>query len=420
MCERYGVEMVYQRRLVGGLASGVLRGPLPTFGGISALLCYLVLAILLWGTIVEGQVDISGMLDVAYKQDIGRGEGEGNSEINSSIKGASPFNLVRARFFVDSEIGEGIAVATTLLYDQGLGHVEVEGGYVIFEGLGRWEGGNAKVGKFATPFGSFAARSFGLVNPLVGLPLIYHYFSAVQGNRVPADNAEQLGFRDVGHYRGRGLPTMYDACWNSGIEVFGPAGKVEYAIALTKGALSNPDAIDNDGVQFVGRVGAEPTMGLRLGFSLAYGPYLQAGAGRGANFPAGKSVEDFNQFIYGVDFEYSRGHLQIFAEGVRNSWEVPNLQQDSLGNTGGYIEGKYAILPGFYCSARYGQIIYDEIDDGVGGEASWDYDVRRVESGLGYYFHRNVHAKAVVQLNFWDGAADEDDHMVGAQLASFF
>ena len=392
------------------------RGFLWAWHGAPALVCCVVA---LLGGEVGAQVDISGMLDQAYKHDLGRAAGEADSDVNTTIKGGSPFSLVRTRFFVDSEIREGISVATTLLYDQGRGHLEVEGAYVIFEGI-RQHQVNARVGKIATPFGAFAARSFGLINPLVGLPLIYHYFSAVQGNRVPTDNAEQLGFRQSTRHRGRGLPLIYDACWNHGIEVFGPLGKVDYAFALTKGALSNPDAADNDGVQFVGRVGSEPTIGLKLGLSLAYGPYLQAGVGRSARFPTGKSVEDFNQLIYGFDFEYSRGHLQIFAEAVRNSWEVPNLQEDTLGNSGGYIEGKYALATGFYYSVRYGQITYDDISDGAGGQAAWDYDVRRVENGLGYYLDRNVHIKAVVQLNFWDDAPDEDDHMVGVQLASFF
>ena len=105
------------------------------------------------------------------------------------------------------------------------------------------------------------------------------------------------------------MPLLYDSCWKTGIELFAPVGKVDYAIALTKGALSNLAAMDNDGVQWVSRVGFAPSMGLQLGFSLVHGSYLAAAAARSAHFPAGKSVEDFNQLIYGIDFEYSRGHL---------------------------------------------------------------------------------------------------------------
>ena len=379
------------------------------------------LLVVLSSTRGGAQIDLSGMLDVAYKCDIGKGEGETNSQVNSTIKGASPFSLVRARFFADAEISPGIAAVATLLYDQGLGHVEMEGGYILFERVRQRRGLNARVGKFATPFGAFAARSFGLFNPLIGTPLIYHYFSAAQGDGVAADNSEQLGFRRADHFRGRGMPLLYDSCWNTGVELFGPVGKVDYAIALTKGTLSNPGAMDNDGVQWVSRVGFAPSMGLQLGFSLAHGPYMATAAARSVHFPAGKSVEDFNQFIYGFDFEYSRGHLQIFAEAVRNTWQVPNLQEGVLGNKGGFIEGKYTISPGFYYSVRYGQITCDKIAGGSGEEIPWDYAIRRLESGFGYYFDRNVRAKATVQLNFWGaGAPDRDDHMVGVQLVSFF
>ena len=75
------------------------------------------LLVVLSSTRSEAQIDLSGMLDVAYKRDIGKEEGEADSQINSTIKGASPFNLVRARFFADAEISPSIAVAATLPYD---------------------------------------------------------------------------------------------------------------------------------------------------------------------------------------------------------------------------------------------------------------------------------------------------------------
>ena len=191
------------------------------------------LLVVLSSTRSEAQIDLSGMLDVAYKRDIGKEEGEADSQVNSIIKGASPFNLVRARFFADAEISPSIAVVATLLYDQGLGHVEMEGGYIFFEHIRQRRGLNARVGKFATPFGAFAARSFGLLNPLIGTPLIYHYFSAVRGASVLRDNADQLSRRDAPNYSGRGQPTLYDACWNTGLQLFGSFGPVTYALAMT-------------------------------------------------------------------------------------------------------------------------------------------------------------------------------------------
>jgi hypothetical protein len=377
-------------------------------------------ALVLGGGGASAQISLSGMVDVVYKRDIAQDSGEREAEINKTFKGGSPFSLVRSRFFVDGEVSQDISVFTTLLYDEAIGRMELEGAYISFKEIRQHPGLNLQVGKMATVFGSFAPRSFGIVNPLIGTPLIYHYFSAIQGGGVPRDNAEQLQHRDAATYRGRGLPMIYDACWNTGVEVAGSWRSFTYAAALTQGALSNPSANGNDGVQFVGRLGAQPSMGLKTGASVAYGPYLNDAAETDRDFPEGQSVQDYKQIIFGLDLEYSRGHFELFGEVVRNHWEVPNLTRDSLANTGGYIEAKYAIFPGFNYALRYGQIAYDEIEDGDGKEP-WDYGIKRLESGFEYYIDRNVRAKTVVQLNFKDGpAADDEDHIVGVQLASFF
>ena len=77
-------------------------------------------------------------------------------------------------------------------------------------------------------------------------------------------------------------------------------------------------------------------------------------------------------------------------------------------------------MPGLNLAARHGQIVYDDIADGNGGTVPWDYDVRRLESGIEYYLDRDIRMKSVVQLNFRDGSADDEDHLIGLQLATFF
>ena len=365
------------------------------------------------------KVDLSGMADVATNWDVGQDVGEADSRINQSFKGGGPFSLVRTRFFVDGAVTDEVVVSTTLLYDEAIGNMEVEGVYIRFPQV-RQTPLNVQVGKMATVFGSFAPRSFGVENALIGTPLMYHYFSAVQGHSVPSGNTDQLGRRDATVNPGRGLPIIYDACWNTGVEVAGSLREWDYAVALTRGALSNPIARGNDGIQLVSRLAVRPTIGLGLGGSFAYGPYLSDGAELDADFPAGKRVGDYAQVIFGLDLEYSRGHLELFAEVAHNHWQVPNLEEDGLSNIAGYLEGKYSLLPGLNLAARYGQIVYDDIADGNGGTAPWDYDVRRLESGIEYYLDRDIRMKSVVQLNFRDGSADDEDHLIGLQLATFF
>ena len=368
----------------------------------------------------EAQIDLSGTLDIGYKQDFGADAGERSSQINSSLKGLSPFSLVRSRIFADAEVSEDVTAFTTILFDQGLEHFDLEGAYLIFNRVSGRESVNLLAGKMATAFGTFASRSFGTLNPLIGTPLLYQYFSSVHGSRVPADAAAQLSQRDGPSYRARGLPTIYDACWNTGLQVFGSTSALTYAVAVTKGALSNPAASDNDGAQFVGRLGIQPTMGWKLGLSGAYGPYLRAAAAEDADFPVEKSVEDFNQLAIGIDAEYAVWHCEFVFELVRNQWDVPNVG-DALSLTGGYVEGTIAVAPRLRYSLRLGSMVYGEIDDGNGGKQTWDYDIRRAETGFEYYIDQNVRAKTVLQLNFRDDPAPgDDDHMIGFQLATVF
>ncbi len=107
-------------------------------------------------------------------------------------------------------------------------HFNLEGAYIVVYELGGLTSVNALVGTMATPFGTLASRSFATANTL-----IYHYFSAVRGASVLRDNADQLSRRDAPNYSGRGQPTLYDACWNTGLQLFGSFGPVTYALAMT-------------------------------------------------------------------------------------------------------------------------------------------------------------------------------------------
>ena len=232
------------------------------------------------------QISLSGSLDIAHKIELGKKRREPNSEINTSIKGQSPFSLVRARIFADAEVAEGVEVFTTFLFDEGLSHFEMEGAYVVINEVRDSPKLNFLVGKMPSAFGSFATRSFAEINPLIGVPALYQYFSAVRGWDVPADNADQLARREVTNYRSRGLPTIYDACWNTGVQIFGSLSHFSYALALTKGALSNPEAQDNDGGQLVGRLGWQTAYGTPLGsFRAPTDPTSKKGPSVGPTFP---------------------------------------------------------------------------------------------------------------------------------------
>jgi hypothetical protein len=97
-----------------------------------------------------------------------------------------------------------LLVSSTALYDESTGSVDLEGAYIIFSGLHDSQALNVLVGKMATVFGTFAGRSFATVNPLVGTPLIYHYFTTAHGARVAANNQVQLSLRGYAERSGSG------------------------------------------------------------------------------------------------------------------------------------------------------------------------------------------------------------------------
>ncbi len=385
-------------------------------------LCLIYLSLwLLEPQSAAAQVNISGLLEITEEREFAKDEAESKSDINTNNRGDGPFNLLRARLFVDGEVSEQIHVFTEFLFDDATSP-RLDGAYVEFSQIGNHPALNMWVGKIPTPFGIFAERSNSNQNPLIGTPLIYQYHTVAQGMSLPADNAAQSQLKDnFSNYQSRGLPILYDACWNTGLEVFGDAAPIEYAVALTKGTVANAKAMTNDGYQVVGRLGIKPLMSLAAGFSAAYGPYYHKAIESDPNFPIGKKAEDYFQTLIGADLTFSHDALEFYAEAIYNRFDVPTLAEGKLTLHGGYAIASYAVTPGI-SAAISGQIIsFGKIDDGVGRLAAWDYDIQRIEAGLVYRLQQNVRIKLVAQFNISDAPAPENkEHLMALQLATVF
>ena len=161
-----------------------------------------------------------------------------------------------------------------------------------------------------------------------------------------------------------------------------------------------------------------------IGASFARGPYL-SDAVEPALAQQGAKVEDYDQVIYGIDLEYSAGHWHLFGELAFNTWETPNVvdaggSRIDLETTSWYLEGKYKLRPGLYVASRYSDQRYGKIDggNGSGTRLSWDLDVSRWESGIGYAITDGALAKLV-----WQGLALETrdaENLFALQLAMSF
>ena len=334
----------------------------------------------------------------------------------------STFNNVRLQLFGDVVVSERLTVFNELLIDPSTfasvtTFLRSYARYTVYDGT-RGDH-HIQLGKIPTSFGNFGHRAYSNTNPLIGLPLMYQYFTSLRGNQLVADNADLLANRGggiaagFGGYGGggspfafSGLPLIYEPCWDTGASAIGSIWRLEYLVAVTQGTLSNPRSSpgdDNDGKQLAVRLAAVPTVGMLVGASFARGPYL-SDAVAPPLAAQGAKVEDYNQVIYGVDVEYSAGHWHLIGEVALNAWETPNVVNGSgssvdLETTSWYLEGKYKLRPGLYIASRYSDQRYGKIDEGTGtgGRLSWDLDVTRWESGVGYTITEGAVGKAVWQ-----------------------
>jgi hypothetical protein len=375
--------------------------------------------IILFNAPAIAQIDFSAIADFVYKYDVLTKKDEKPSDINANFREDSPFNLVRVRVFMDAKINKKISVSTNFLFDD-KATPRLDGVYAEFNKVYE-KNFNIQIGLLQSPF-AFSERTFSNINPLIGVPLVYHYRTLVRV-KIPKDNADQLSL--IGQtvdYKKRGLPILYDACWNTGIKFFGSVSIFEYNFAIIKGALSDPKA-DNKGAQAIMRLVVNPLTGIKMGVFGGYGPYISTGAEEDANFPKKKSVEDFNQLLYGIDFEYSFSFFEFYLEALRNEWDVPNIKEKKLGVMSGYIEGRYRIMPQLYYAIRYEQMIFDKIQKGNGStsKTEWDYGIKRIETGFGFDIVKNVRIKLVGQINLKDKPAkDRSDYIFAIQLSSAF
>ena len=363
---------------------------------------------------VEPVVFLNGTLDLAsaFSED-------GAPQVNQLRRGDSPFDNIRATLFGDVAFGPRLTLFNQVLIDP-TSRASIKSFFRSYFRFSAFSGEQADLsfvaGKIPTTFGSYAPRAYSSRNALIGMPLMYHYFSSLRSNQLPADNADLLAHRGegpssaFGQFKGggvarafSGLPIIYDVCWDTGIQAIGSLWRLEYLVAMTQGTLSDPRSgggDNNDGKQVVAHVGFVPLTGLLLGASYARGPYLAAAVGRA--LPQGAGVEDFHQEAVGFDLEFGIRHLKLIGEFVANRWESPNItdrqgNRADLKNVGWYIEGRYAFGPGFYAAVRYDRLRFEKIDDGSGNEVAWDDSVERWEGGIGYHFMDGVIGKVMVQ-----------------------
>lgn len=279
-----------------------------------------------------------------------------------------------------------------------------------------------QVGKFATVGGNFIARHDFWENPFISAPLPYENVLTISDDAAPSGPAQLLDRREIPDRKGNWVPILWDPMYTSGAAVFLSNGTVSAAVELKNGSLSSRPSVwtvdvqDFDYPTVTGRVGVRPNPAWDLGLTASQGAYLRESAK--SSLPPGSSIGDFQQQLLGADLKYEHGYLTIWSELFFNRFEVPNVGNcDSIAY---YVEAKYKLRSDLFGAVRWNQQLFDEIADGMGGEAEWDNDFIRTDLSFGYTLIDNLLGKIQYSYSHQTGPVQQGEHYGAVELVAKF
>jgi hypothetical protein len=295
---------------------------------------------------------------------------------------------------------------------------------------------DVQAGRIPTVFGAFARQSYGVGNPLIGVPLAYQYQTTLRGDALPGSQSALLNRRGGGwsvRYTPSigprnfqpGMPIVSLQQWDTGVQVnWGDStSPVTVSGSVTQGTLSYPQTRDNNGgKQIAARVAFRPMTGLVAGVSAARGEFLDRGVAE--LLPSPLQQDSYTQRAVGVDAEYSRGYWLFRGEAMLTAWHVPRIGpsptlRDPLRSSAAFVESIWRFAPRWYFAARAEHMGFSRTDTIRGQLIPWDAPVTRGEVGVGYTIRRNIRAKVAYQEN-WREALRRREGIAGVQLVYWF
>ena len=346
---------------------------------------------------------------------------EPERNINTNFRDDDPFNPVRGKLFSHIRLNDVFGIEGEFLFDNKAKKFDhsrnqqfrIDGLFAFAHGLldNRL---NFWLGKIPTPIGTFSPRSYSHVDPLIGYPLAYQY-KVPYNAFILSSESSNLRLRDNNF---GAATSIYEACWITGLSIFGAVEGIDYMITIGRGTLTNPEASENKGFQLAGRVGRKFGDTFEAGVSAGIAPYLQ----HDNNLPTGVEIRDPKHVIVGVDARVYLANLRLFVEAFLNSWDTPQYTfEKTIRAYTGYVEGQYFLLPTLYVVARIDQMLYDDITDpSTGKKTPWGYNVMRIEAGVGFRPVPELLLKGVVQYNTLDNPIGKKITILALQTAFNF
>ena len=339
--------------------------------------------------------------------------------------------LRNLRLGVSAEVraNDHVQLLTEIRLDQG----RVLDAYGLFVRLRPWPARrfDIQVGRIPPTFGALTRTAYGSGNLLIGQPLAYQYLLSLRSDALPATTDDLLRMRGRGwlsnfpvgnRAEAPGLPMVNTSRWDTGVQVHGANGKVEWTGSVSAGSLSDPRFRDNNaGRHLAGRVVARPTPALAFGASASRGAWVNRTVD--AAIAGTNSGDRSRQIAFGGDAEFSTGPFLIRGEAIRSTWTMPSIAtlqlREPLVATSMLVEGRYKIAPGLYVAARGDRIDFGWIT-GAQGPGTWEARTWRLETGVGYSITRNIQMKGSWQLNDRDGGRVRTDAIFAGQLLYWF
>jgi hypothetical protein len=354
--------------------------------------------------------------------DLGQGRLVLGAEISATVSGEDPgfFNYTDYEYSSLRNVRAGVAARlratrrVQLLGELRLDHGRTVQPFALYVRVRPWPERrfDIQAGRIPPTFGALARETYG-TNLLIGTPLAYQYLTSLRADALPATVHDLIRMRGRGwrvtyplgdRSAGGGLPLVNSLRWDTGVQVHGVSGMVEWTGGVTAGSLSNPRVRDdNGGRQFAGRLVVRPWTPLALGASAARGEYLDE---RLATAVPGGRVDDGVQRAWSADVEYSAGRALARAEVIRSRWTLPvaltGKGPEPLDATAVLVEARYRLWPGVQVAGRAEHLSFGTLAT-ASGPVRWEAPVTRLEAGGSYTLIRNIVVKASWQRNTREG-----------------
>jgi len=305
----------------------------------------------------------------------------------------------RIGFLLDAGVGPRLTGHLQLQVDRGFDPGRKRGGDVRFDeyyvqvsmiDAARMQ---LRVGKFVTAFGGWVSRHRSSDNPLISAPVPYEDMTTITDQVVPGGVGGFVNRRNLPEIKRSWVPVVWGPSYATGVSMSGGLGDVDVVVEVKNASVSSRpetwDALEKGFTTdptYTGRVAWHPMPEWTLGLSHSRGPYLQDTARR--LVPLDRSVNDFDQTTTAVDLTFERRQLQLWAEIMHSTFEVPRVGDAEL--LTGFVEVRYKVAPRWWLAGRWNRSIFDEVRNAT---SRWDRHLTRIDVGVGFRQDANLHFK---------------------------